>query len=450
MFGLPPRDRRRHVLLVVGALVVVASCLSVVRVGGLGAGRAGATDPVTRPADPVPGQYIVVLDADQADRTRAVGLELADEVDGRVVDSFDDTIPAFVARMDDEDAQALANDERVAGVYQDGYVRVEATQSPAPWAPDRVDQAALPLDGTYSTTFDGTGVHAYVIDTGIRISHQDFGGRASVGVDILGGNGLDCHGHGTFVAGLIAGAYAGVAKAAEVVSVRSMDCNGVGTYSQVIAAVNWVTANAQRPAVVNMSLGGPAFAPLDAAVSSSIAAGIPYVTAAGNDGVDACGVSPARVGPAITVGATDQNDVRPWWSNRGACLDTFAPGVDVVSTSSTGDNQYAIGSGTSFAAPVVTGIVAHMLQRHHDLSPATASSLLVRAAPTGLVGDPGPGSPNRLARTFEALSAHPGVVIAVAGDDDWSPATEAIMGTDPRVADYDPLNFSIRSDGSVR
>jgi subtilisin family serine protease len=393
---------------------------------GAGPGAA-ATDPIGRPAEPVPGQYIVALAPSRED-TASLARSVAADHGGRVLDVYDQALHGFAVAMDDAHARQLASDRRVVAVYQDGIVHTDGTESPAPWDLDRLDQATLPLDDAFTVSSNGSTVHAYVIDSGIRTTHQDFGGRASVGVDEVGDgwNGQDCLGHGTFVAGLLGGATYGVAKQVSLTSVRVIGCAGTGTDSQVIAGVDWVTAHAVKPAVANMSLSGDPYAPLETAVSNSIASGITYVVAAGNSGVDACGSSPALVPAAITVAATDSSDQRASWSNYGACVDLFAPGVSDISASNTGDADGAIGSGTSFAAPLVAGIAALVLDRSPSASPAGVASGLVSASSPGVVVDAGAGSPNRL-----ALVVVPPLTILPEPDE--RDLVQAIYRSDPNV-----------------
>lgn len=252
-------------------------------------------------------------------------------------------------------------------------VSIDATQSPTPsWGLDRIDQQALPLNNSYTYPNTASNVHAYVIDTGIRLSHVDFGARATNGFDAIdGGSADDCHGHGTHVAGTVGGASFGVAKATALVAVRVLDCNGSGTIAQVVAGVDWVTQNAIRPAMANMSLGGGANASIDDAVSNSIASGITYAIAAGNSNADACNSSPARVPAAITVGNSTSTDARSGTSNFGTCLDLFAPGTQITSAWNTSDSATNTISGTSMASPHVAGAAALILsaalreQRRH-------------------------------------------------------------------------------------
>jgi subtilisin family serine protease len=301
------------------------------------------------------------------------------------------------------EARKLAADPRVASIEQDSKVTINETQPDATWGIDRIDQRDLPLSGTYTYNTTASGVNVYVIDTGVRTSHSEFGGRATIGTDTVGDgqNGNDCNGHGTHVAGTTAGSTYGVAKGASVVGVRVLDCNGSGTISGVVAGVDWVTANAAKPAVANMSLGGSASDALDASVRNSVASGVSYALAAGNGDFlgfpqDACTVSPARVTEAITVGATDNTDTRASFSNYGTCVDVFAPGVDVTSAWKDDDSATNTISGTSMASPHTAGVAALYLADHPDASPTEVRDALVANATSDKVQDPMAGSPNKL------------------------------------------------------
>jgi subtilisin family serine protease len=243
-------------------------------------------------------------------------------------------------------------------------------------------------------------VRAYIIDTGIRTTHTQFGGRASAVFDAFGGNGQDCNGHGTHVAGTVGGSTYGVAKSALLRAVRVLNCSGSGSTSGVISGVDWVTANHISPAVANMSLGGGASSALDTAVNNSINSGVTYSIAAGNSNTDACTQSPARVAAAITVGSTTSSDARSSFSNIGTCVDIFAPGSSITSAWSTSDTATNTISGTSMATPHVTGATALYLQSHPGSSPATIRNALVNNSTTGHITNVGAGSPNRLLYTL--------------------------------------------------
>jgi subtilisin family serine protease len=406
---------------------------------------------IERPLDPVPGRYIVQLAGVLGSQVAPTAARLAAAHDGDVVDVYRHGFSGFAVQMSDEQARALRNEPGVESVAQDGVVHIAATESPAPWDLDRIDQRDLPLDNAYTPAGSGASVHAYIIDTGIRITHQDFGGRATVGDDEVGDgqNGLDCNGHGTHVAGIVGGAAYGVAKSVSLVSVRVLDCSGAGDYSQVIAGVDWVTAHAVKPAVANMSLGGSLYAPLDAAVESSIASGVTYAIAAGNSGSDACNGSPADVPTALTTAATDETDTRPSFSDFGTCVKLFAPGVDITSDWNTSDTATMSLSGTSMATAVVTGIAAVFLDRYPSASPAHVLATLVANATPGHVIDLGSGSPNELAYSSAVDSTHPGIVIAAAGVASTEGILDRVLGTDPADPGYDVDNFDVPADSTA-
>jgi subtilisin family serine protease len=366
---------------------------------------AGPKDKSIRKAkQPVPNSYIVVFESRSAD---APGL--ADELargHGAKTKFVYGALKGFAAEMSQAAAQAIANDPRVKYVEEDSIVSIDTTQTGATWGLDRIDQRNLPLDGNYTYATTASNVHAYIVDTGILISHTQFGGRASVGVDEIGDgrNGIDCNGHGTHVSGTVGGSTYGVAKGVSLVAVRVLDCSGSGTNSGVIAGVNWVASNAIKPAVANMSLGGGASQALDDAVTAAVNAGVVFCVAAGNgdaagNPLDACTTSPARAAAAITVSATDSTDHKASWANYGTCVDIFAPGVSITSSwysSTTATNTI---SGTSMATPHVAGASALYLAGNTTATPAAVASALTSNATSGVVISPGTGSPNRLLYT---------------------------------------------------
>ncbi len=341
-------------------------------------------------------RYIVVFRESVADPDRTTD-DLVRSHGGQVHYRYSTALKGFAVSLPAPALEGIRRNPNVAYVEADGIMSIVATQSPATWGLDRIDQRNRPLSNSYTYNATGSGVRSYIIDTGIRPTHNEFGGRASGGFTAISdGRGTnDCNGHGTHVAGTVGGSTYGVAKSVLLVPVRVLNCQGSGTTSGVIAGVDWVTANHVKPAVANMSLGGGASTSLDNAVANSISAGVTYAVAAGNSNANACNYSPARVGSAITVGATTSSDARASYSNFGSCLDLFAPGSSITSAWSTSNTATNTISGTSMASPHVAGVAALVLQSGHQ-SPSNVRSAIVNNATSGVVSSVGSGSPNLL------------------------------------------------------
>ncbi|MDP9434725.1 MAG: S8 family peptidase [Actinomycetota bacterium] len=357
------------------------------------AGPAAAAPPPTAPdaaerGRPVPGAYVVVL-RDGAD-PRGLAARHAARPD-RVYTS---ALAGFAARLTDGQRAALARDPDVVLVEQDRVVTADATQSSAPYGIDRLDQRALPLSGTYSYGARAGAVRAYVIDTGIATGHTQFGSRAMNVYDAFGGNGQDCNGHGTHVAGSIGAATYGVGKSVALRGLRVLDCRGSGSTSGILAAVDWLRRNHIKPAVANMSLGGGYSSSLNTAVTNLANAGVFVAVAAGNESQNACNVSPASASNVTAVGATDRSDTRASFSNYGSCVDVYAPGVSITSTWLSGTTKTI--SGTSMASPHAAGVGALYKAVYGDAASSTVNSWIINKATANVVKSNPTGTPNRL------------------------------------------------------
>lgn len=386
-----------------GAALLAASTMSFAQFGT----KQGAE---LREAErPIQGEYIVVLKDEAASlateqRSSApsisrVASTMARSYGLKVEHTYSHVLRGFVVQANDRSLVNLLLDDRVAYVEENGEVSIsQSTQPNATWGLDRSDQRDRPLNGTYVYDTTASNVYTYIIDTGVRASHNDFGGRVISGYTAIndGQGSNDCNGHGTHVAGTVAGSTWGIAKAARIVPVRVLGCNGSGTNAGVVAGMDWVAANHTKPAVANMSLGGGASTATDNAVAGMRSAGVTVVVAAGNENQNACNVSPARSSAAITVGSTTSSDARSNFSNWGSCVDIFAPGSSITSAWINSNSSTNTISGTSMASPHVAGIAALYLAGNPTASPAQVENAVINNASTGKVSGLN-GSPNLLA-----------------------------------------------------
>ncbi|URM88773.1 S8 family peptidase [Streptomyces sp. MRC013] len=380
--------RRTHI----GALVLALPLGLVPAVGTAASAAEPAPAPLVKVAEApaateIKGRYIVTLKAG-AD---PAGLAKAKSVKTRHV--FEEVLNGFAADLSAGQLEALRRDSRVLSIEEDQKVGAAATQTNAPWGLDRIDQRSG-RNGTYTYARNGAGVTAYIIDTGIATAHTDFGGRARNVFDAFGGNGQDCNGHGTHVAGTVGGATYGVAKGVQLRGVRVLDCQGSGSFSGIIAGFDWVRQNAVKPAVANASLGGGYSEALNNAAAALANSGVHLAVAAGNENQDACRVSPASASSVISVAASDSSDRKASFSNYGTCTDLYAPGVDITSARPGGGSTTM--SGTSMASPHVAGVAALYKSAYGDASSATVNNWLVSNSTANVISGNYSGTPNRL------------------------------------------------------
>ncbi|MFI0976675.1 S8 family serine peptidase [Streptomyces sp. NPDC021093] len=391
-----------HKTKLIAAITTVAAVAGLTALAAPTAGAAPAEGTIygANAQGAVAGSYIVLLDQ-KADKKA-----LAENYGGKLGRNYSSAVNGFSASgLTETEAKQLAADPAVSKVVQNKKFHADATQdNPPSWGIDRIDQADTAGDKKYTYPDNaGEGVTAYVVDTGVRITHKDFGGRAVSGFDAIDNddNADDGNGHGTHVAGTIAGTAHGVAKKAKIVAVRVLDDSGSGTTEQVVAGIDWVTKNHKGPSVANMSLGGGVDPALDEAVQKAIASGVTFAIAAGNDASDAKDSSPARVKEAITVASSTNEDAQSDFSNFGSLVDVYAPGSDITSSWNDSDDGTKTISGTSMAAPHVAGAAAVYLAGHQDATPAQVAEALTGGATPDKITNPSAGTPNKLLKVVE-------------------------------------------------
>jgi subtilisin family serine protease len=395
-------------------LLSIVSIIGVTLVSILPQVASGQTAKFRRSDSGVSGRYIVVLNPKFVDKNApeptvaSEAAHLRGIYGGEVREIYSNALKGFVVEMSERAAMALSKNERVSFVEQDAQTFGSATETSASWGLDRIDQRSLPLNSQYSWGTDASNVHAYILDSGIRPTHVDFGGRATADYDAVGDgqNGIDCSGHGTHVAGTVGSSTYGVAKNIRLHGVRVLPCSGSGQVSHLIMGLDWVSANRVLPAVANISItaSGPSNA-MDTAIQNTINSGVTVVVAAGNYNMDACNYSPARMPAAITVGATVSSDAKASYSNFGTCVDTWAPGTSITSVGHSSDTATRVMSGTSMASPHVTGVAALYLAANPNASPATVAASINSTSTSGIVTGLDTASPNRMVYSWLSGSA---------------------------------------------
>jgi subtilisin family serine protease len=370
-------------------------------VSGLMAGQRHSLSSAAPEAELIPGQYIITF-VDSVKDVPGLAKRIAAQYGKEPLFTYTAAIKGFAVQLPDQAVEGLSHNTQIERIEQDAVVTLNDTQlNPPSWGLDRIDQRSSTLDYSYTYSIAGAGVSVYIIDSGIRSTHVDFGGRASGAYTAINdGYGTnDCIGHGTHVAGTVGSRTYGVSKAVTLYALRVLGCDGTGATSGVVSAVDWVTKNRHLPAVANMSLGTSSSSTLSQAVQSSIASGVVYVVAAGNSSVDACTVTPANVGPAITVGASNQYGWAESYSNYGSCVDLYAPGRAIISTWYTSDTAHTSMTGTSMASPHVAGAAALVLSANPTASPADVATAIVNSATVGALSSVAAGTPNLLLYT---------------------------------------------------
>ena len=407
----PSRSRAAWTAALGGLSLLLVACQDAVAPSNPVAPRAAASRSAVPNRSTIPDQYVVTFVDDVKD-VPGLAKKLGVESNGTILNVYESALRGFSARLSPAAVNALSHNPNIESIEPDQIVEAAGSQSPAPWSLDRLDQRGATLDNTFSYANSGAGVTIYIVDTGIRIDHVDFTGRASYGYDFVGNttSAADCNGHGTAMAGDAGGVNYGTAKGASLVSVRVLDCTGNGATSTIIAGLDWVARNHSGPSVANLSFGTAFSATLNQAVSNLIVSGVTVTVAAGDGGYDACQISPASTAGALSVGgmnSTSGVDVQMSYSNYGTCVDLFAPGYQVFSDGYGSPTGVTNITGTSPSAAFAAGAAAQYLEAHPSAAPSEVVSALINNATTGALAGLGTGSPNRLLYTGSGADSPP-------------------------------------------